>query len=72
MPHSCELIYGKFGEEPPAEILEPCYGTAFNVCIEDKRGRLWVHNGEYGSQVNFCPVCGYKAPTQGALEITKG
>ena len=24
-------------------------------------GQLWVSNGEYGSQVNFCPYCGYGA-----------
>ena len=40
------------------------YGPAVDVCIEDAEGHLWVTtNGEYASQVDFCPVCGCKAPT---------
>lgn len=37
------------------------YGPAVEDCFEDEDGRLFVDNGEYGSQVNYCPVCGYKA-----------
>lgn len=36
-------------------------GGAIEDCVEDETGRLFVANGEYGSQVNFCPVCGYEA-----------
>jgi hypothetical protein len=40
------------------------YGAAIESCIEyDDDGRFWVGNGEYSSQVAFCPVCGAKAPT---------
>lgn len=39
------------------------HGIAIDECSEDTWGRLWVSNGEYGSQVFFCPVCGMKAPT---------
>lgn len=35
------------------------YGAAIDYCREDPDGTLWVGNGEYGSQVNFCPYCGY-------------
>ncbi len=43
----------------------PCkchlYGAAIDDCYEDQDGYLFVANGEYGSQVNFCPMCGYEA-----------
>lgn len=43
----------------------PCkrhlYGAAIDECIQDLDGLLFVSNGEYGSQVNFCPMCGYEA-----------
>jgi len=43
----------------------PCkqhlYGAAIDDCTEDEDGFLFVSNGEYGSQVNFCPMCGYRA-----------
>ena len=38
------------------------YGPAVMVCVEDAEGYLWVTtNGEYASQVDFCPSCGLKA-----------
>lgn len=37
------------------------HGCAIDDCYEDIKGFLFVSNGEYGSQVNFCPMCGYKA-----------
>jgi len=37
------------------------YGPAIDDCQEDEDGYLFVSNGEYGSQVNFCPMCGYKS-----------
>lgn len=48
--HECELIAPHEG-----------YGIAVDFCEERDDGTLWVTNGEYASQVNFCPVCGYKA-----------
>jgi hypothetical protein len=43
----------------------PCkqhlHGAAVDECFEDEKDYLFVSNGEYGSQVNFCPMCGYKA-----------
>ncbi len=38
-----------------------CYGAAIDECHEDQDGCLFAGNGEYGSQVNFCPMCGYEA-----------
>ncbi len=40
------------------------HGEAIEDCNEDADGRLFVSNDEYGSQVNFCPMCGFKAFTQ--------
>ena len=38
------------------------YGSAIHECIEDENGEFWVDNGEYATQVNFCPFCGEEAP----------
>ncbi len=37
------------------------YGPAIDDCFEDRQGQLFVSNGEYGCQINFCPMCGYEA-----------
>ena len=52
--HYCEL------ESLPVRM----WGEAIDECYEDYQGRFWVHNDEYKSQVNFCPLCGAKAPQQ--------
>ncbi len=48
--HECEIPYKKH-----------LFGAAITTCMEDMDGFLFVDNGEYGSQVNFCPMCGYEA-----------
>lgn len=40
------------------------YGEAVDCCHEREDGTFWAGNDEYGSQVNFCPFCGAKAPKQ--------
>ena len=50
--HNCTL-------DSPSDV----YGIAMDICYE-KDGTYWVSNGEYASQVNYCPVCGAKAPKQ--------
>jgi len=40
------------------------YGGAITRCWEDEEGQFWVDNGEYCSQVNYCPYTGTKAPKQ--------
>ncbi len=37
-------------------------GPAVDESRQDADGKLWVDNGEYATQVNFCPRCGYAAP----------
>lgn len=49
--HYCELYQNDYYQWAPA----------IELCFEDLDGRLFVENGEYGSQVNYCPQCGYKA-----------
>lgn len=41
----------------------PCgdFGPAIDSVAEREDGTLWATNGEYISQVNFCPSCGYEA-----------
>jgi len=47
--------------ECSGRLPEEGYGEAVNGCGEREDGTLWVGNGEYGSQVVFCPYCGYRA-----------
>lgn len=47
------------------------YGPAVDDCAEDADGTLHVGNGEYGSQVNYCPVCGYRATVQIIVEVPR-
>lgn len=39
------------------------YGIAIDDCSEDEEGQFWCGNGEYSTQVEYCPFCGQKAPT---------
>lgn len=47
----------------PKELRDG-YGEAVDYVHEDDNGFLWVGNGEYGSVVNYCPICGFKAKQQ--------
>jgi len=40
------------------------YGRAIEYSRIDSEGRMWVGNGEYESQVNYCPMTGKQAPIQ--------
>lgn len=52
-------------------IDSDAHGPAIDSCLEWEDGTFWVSNGEYQSQVNYCPYCGTKAPTQGRIEEGK-
>ena len=71
-----------FSEEPTNVILtllgkhrcelhsaDRSYGTALKYCYEDADDKLWVGNIEYESQVNYCPVCGFKTVIKSILLI---
>ncbi len=45
------------------------YGEAVDECSENDHGEFWCGNGEYGSQVNYCPYCGARAPKQVDKEL---
>ncbi len=55
--HECKIPISTEFDDDPREI----WGGAIGKCTEYADGTLWVDNGEYGSQVNFCPFCGYEA-----------
>lgn len=40
---------------------EEGYREAITVCYEQQDHSLWAGNHECGSQVAFCPYCGYEA-----------
>lgn len=40
-----------------ANTRHRAYGPALSYCYQDEEG-MWAGNGEYESQVNFCPYCG--------------
>ena len=50
--------------ENAAELSTHVGICSFDVCEEQDDGTLFIYNCEYSCQVNFCPVCGYKAKVQ--------
>lgn len=40
------------------------FGPAVTTVLMDEEGKMWVENGEYSSQVNFCPFTGTPAKKQ--------
>lgn len=45
------------------------YGFAIESCVGNPEGELWASNGEYESQVGFCPFCGFKALKMPIVEL---
>jgi len=45
-------------------------GSAITYC-QERDGELWAGNGEYESQVNYCPYCGFKATVKAVIELTQ-
>ena len=37
-------------------------GHAIDQCREEDDGEFWAGNGEYATQVRFCPFCGAESP----------
>jgi hypothetical protein len=46
------------------------WGDATTYTRIDESGKMWIGNGEYESQVNYCPMTGAKAPVQMKLTDT--
>jgi hypothetical protein len=40
------------------------WGSAIGYTRIDDDGKMWVGNGEYETQVNYCPFTGQPAPKQ--------
>jgi hypothetical protein len=47
---------------------EGLWGIAIDYTRIDKEGKMWVGNGEYETQVNYCPFTGTQAPKQMKVE----
>jgi hypothetical protein len=45
------------------------WGHAVTYTRVDKMGKMWIGNGEYENQVNYCPYTGIAAPVQ--MKLTK-
>jgi len=60
MNHKCKIMES-YQEIPRTIDVRTEWGSAINFCYESDDGTLWVSNNEYGSQVNYCPQCGYEA-----------
>lgn len=43
------------------------WGDAITYTRIDEKGRMWAGNGEYETQVNYCPFTGTPAPKQMTL-----
>lgn len=75
MSHSCE---GELPYEDYGSAIRWCK-TADEVNLREspqsdpghpyKAQSLWVGNGEYTSQVNYCPYCGYKAEVETTVKM---
>ena len=44
------------------------YGPAVTAVRMDEEGKMWIENGEYESQVNFCPFTG--TPAEKKMEVS--
>ena len=60
--HYCgiEMYEQTYLEKPIEEFETKAYGNAVDECF-GRDGKLYATNDEYCNQVNFCPLCGYKA-----------
>ncbi len=50
--------------DPPVVNPNRDHMEAFDTVYINPDGTMHISNGEYGSQVNFCPWCGKKAAKQ--------
>lgn len=53
------------------ETPHALHGNAISEIIFTDNGEIWISNGEYASQVNYCPMTGKKAGIQVTLEVLK-
>ena len=55
-------IQWDYDEFTPQDMFDGArFGPAILAVIEDDDGRMYVFNGEFASQVNFCPYTGQRA-----------
>jgi len=51
------------------ELPSALHGGAMSEVIFTDNGEIWISNGEYASQVNYCPITGKKADIQITVEV---
>lgn len=59
--HECE---GRLPHAQCGPAIEYCRTSKF----DNEEGMLWAGNGEYESQVAFCPYCGKQAKDKPIIE----
>ncbi len=59
-----EIIHRNNGHKCAYKVPAEIWGSAVNLCVEDEGGKYWITNTEYASQINYCPFCGSRSPTQ--------
>ena len=55
-----EVLFSIYNGNYNYDILKEYYGPAITTSFKED-GEIWVTNGEYISQVNYCPFTGEKA-----------
>jgi hypothetical protein len=75
--HDCEERNRHRGQERStneSSAPEELYGAAITK-IDQRDGQWWAHNGEYSTEISFCPWCGIRlspdAKSPGDLPATK-
>ena len=58
-----EVLFSIYNGNYNYDIVKEYYGPAITTSFKED-GEIWVTNGEYISQVNYCPFTGEKADAQ--------
>lgn len=58
-----EVLFSVYNGNYNYDIVNEYYGPAITTSFKED-GEIWVTNGEYISQVNYCPYTGEKAEKQ--------
>jgi hypothetical protein len=61
LKHYCKFTEDGISIEHARQLDFHEHGPAVDECVEMEDGALVVHNREYATQVNFCPLCGFAA-----------
>ena len=54
--HNCPATY--------LHLSQGCYRSVLDYTVESENDTLRLNTGEFSCRINYCPLCGYKAPNQ--------